>query len=45
MFDPGGSTGHLRACLFLGTWGALFCRGVLVWALAGGDLQRFLADR
>ena len=25
MFDPGGSQGHLRACLFLRTWGALFC--------------------
>ena len=23
VFDPGGSTGHLRACPFSGTWGAL----------------------
>ena len=25
VFDPGGSTGHLRACPFLGTWRALLC--------------------
>ena len=26
VFDPGGYTGHLRACLFLGAWRALLCR-------------------
>ena len=41
MFGPGGSTGHLRACSSLGTWRALVCREVLVWALAGGDLECF----
>ena len=25
MFDPGGSKGRLRACLFLGRWCALLC--------------------
>ena len=25
VFDPGGFTGHLRACPFLGTWRALLC--------------------
>ena len=35
MFDSGGSTGHLRACPFLGTWRALFCGELFVWALDG----------
>ena len=40
-FDPGGSQGHLRACLFLGPWRALVC-GEVLWAGAAGDeLQRF----
>ena len=29
MFDPGGSTGRLRACPFLGTWHALLCGELL----------------
>ena len=33
MFDPGGSTGHLRACSVLGTWRALLCGEVFVRAL------------
>ena len=33
MFDPGGSTGRLRACPFLGTWRALLCGVVYVRAL------------
>ena len=41
MLDPGGSTGHLRACPFLGTWRALLCGEDLVWSPAGGDLERF----
>ena len=28
MFDPGGSTGRLRACPFMGTWRALLCGAV-----------------
>ena len=39
MFDPIGSTGHLRTCPFLGTRRALLCREVLVWAPAGGNLE------
>ena len=27
VFDPGGSTGHQRACPFLGTWCAMLCGG------------------
>ena len=45
VFDPGGCTGHLRACPFLGAWRALLCREVL--CLGTGwypRLQRFLAD-
>ena len=40
--DPGGSTGRLRACPFLGTWRALLCGEVssVCWI----RLQRFLAD-
>ena len=30
MFDPGGSTGRLRACLFLGRWRALLCGELLI---------------
>ena len=41
MFDPGGFKGRLRACTFLGTWSALLCGEILVWAPAGGDLERF----
>ena len=41
MYDPGGSIGHLYACPFLGTWRALLCGEVLVWAPAGGDLEYF----
>ena len=33
VFDPGGSTGGLRACPFLGTWRALLCGEVHVRAL------------
>ena len=33
MFDPGGSTGRLRACPFLGTWRALLCGELFVRAL------------
>ena len=31
--DPGGSTGHLRVCTFLGTWRTLLCGEVFVRAL------------
>ena len=31
VFDPGGCTGHLRTCPFLGTWRALLCGEVLIW--------------
>ena len=41
VFDPGGSKVCLRACSFLGTWCALLCGEVLVWAPAGGDLGHF----
>ena len=41
MFDPGGSTDRLRACPFLGTWRALLCGEVLVWAPGGDDLKCF----
>ena len=40
-FDPGGSHGHLRACLFLGPWRALVCGEVLRAGAAGDELQRF----
>ena len=40
-FDPGGSRGHLRACLFLGSWRALVCGEVLRAGAAGKELQRF----
>ena len=33
MFDPGGSTGRLRACPFLGGWRTLLCGEVFVWTL------------
>ena len=46
MFDPGGSRGRLGACLFLGTWRALFCGEVLfLFGAAGDNLQRFLENR
>ena len=41
VFNPGGSTGHLRAFPFLRTWRELLCGEVLVWVPAGGDLERF----
>ena len=41
VFDPGGSTGHLRACPILGTWRTLLCGEVFVWAPTGGDLKCF----
>ena len=34
-FDPGGSQGHLRACLFLGSWRALVCGEVIRAGPAG----------
>ena len=34
-FDPGGSTGRLPPCPFLGTWRALLCGDVFVWAPDG----------
>ena len=47
MFNPGGSTGHLRACPFLGTWRALLCRKfsfgrrlVAIWNLFGKRRSR-----
>ena len=33
MFDPGDSTGNLRACPFLETWRALLCGEVFARAL------------
>ena len=44
-FDPSGSQGRLRACLFLGTWRAFLCGKVMRVGAAGGDLQLFLEDR
>ena len=41
VFDLRGSTGHLRACPFLGTWRAMLCGEVLVWAPTEGDLECF----
>ena len=35
VFDPGGSTGRLRACSFLGTWRALLSAKLLAWAPDG----------
>ena len=43
MFDPGGSTGRLHACPFLGTWRALLCGELFVRAPTGGDLEIFIA--
>ena len=43
-FDPSGSTGRLRACLFLGTWRALLFGEHFVGAPAGGDLEHFLVE-
>ena len=40
-FDLGGSRGHLRACLLLGSWRALVCSEVLRAGAAGDELQRF----
>ena len=40
-FDPGGSRGHLRACLFWGSWRALVCGEDLRAGVAGDELQRF----
>ena len=33
VFDPGGCTGHLRACPFLRRWRVLLCREIFVWTL------------
>ena len=33
VFDPGGCTGRLRACPFLGGWRALVCGEVFAWTL------------
>ena len=33
VFDPGGSTSHLRACQLLGAWRVLLCRELFVRAL------------
>ena len=41
VIDHGGSTGHLRACPFLGTWRAVLYGEVLVWAPAGDDFECF----
>ena len=45
MFDPGGSKGRLRACLFLVTWRALLCEEVVhkevVHKEAGGGCNVF----
>ena len=35
VFDPGGSTGFLRVCPFLGVWHAVLCGEVFVWAPDG----------
>ena len=35
MFDPGGSTGRLCACPFLGTWCALLSGKLFAWAPDG----------
>ena len=35
MFDPGGSTGRLRACPFLETWRALLCEELFVRVMDG----------
>ena len=35
VFDPGGSSGRLRACPFWGAWRALLCVKVIVWAPDG----------
>ena len=41
VFDPGGFKGCIRAYPLLGTWHALLCGEVFVWAPAGGDLECF----
>ena len=43
-FDPSGSRGHLRACLFLGSCRALVCGEVLRARAAGDELQRFFSE-
>ena len=45
VFDPGGFTGHLRTCPFLGAWRTLLC-GVVLRLGTGWypRLQRVLAD-
>ena len=35
MFDPGGSTGRLRACPFSETWRALLCEEFFVRVMDG----------
>ena len=50
-FDPGGSTGRLRVCLFLGVWHVLLCEEVIVReldeaaAFFGGRMTRELSCR
>ena len=46
VFDPGGSTGGLRACPFLGTWRPLLCgeRFVRVLNVAGSFFVRRLTS-
>ena len=43
-FDPSGSQGCLRACLFLGTWRAFLCGEVMRMGADGDELQRSLED-
>ena len=43
IFDPGGSTGRLRAFPFLGTWRTLLCGEIVVRALDEATAF-FLAD-
>ena len=43
MFDPGGFTGRLRACPFLGTSRALLCGEVVVRAL--DEAAAFFAEQ
>ena len=40
MFDPGGSTGRLRACPFLGEWSALLCGKVFFFFVRAPDAIR-----
>ena len=46
VFDPGGSTDHLRTCLFLRAWRALLCGEVFYWEPddTRGWMEYFLAD-